>query len=296
MPANATSTSVRHRRRRLLVHAAIFATAGVACLVIGPSTTSAAPTVQDGRYLEGGNLDVVFTCVGADPGSQGILDSIQLSSFPLAATIRTAAVEPSPSPGEDFDMEFTWDFSLPQDLVATAVDLGTSALQVSSDNPIGVVAGATGADTVGSGAAQVELGDGTVPVGYTNGPFTGTYNRTALADEPIVFAPGVVDSVTVTVPGGIGIGITCSPPDGTEMVLNDQDGVAPTTTTTTRPAVVTTAAPPTTAAVAATDQLPRTGSSSNLFLVLLALGLIDVGYLALTASRSPRHGRASSVS
>lgn len=37
------------------------------------------------------------------------------------------------------------------------------------------------------------------------------------------------------------------------------------------------------------DEPPRTGSSSNLFLVLLALALIDVGYLNLTASKSPRY-------
>ena len=49
----------------------------------------------------------------------------------------------------------------------------------------------------------------------------------------------------------------------------------------------------TTVAVAA-GELPRTGTSSTLYLVLLGLGLIDVGYLALTAGQ-PSKRRASSA-
>ncbi len=285
-------TTVRGRRRRLLVHAGVFAAAGVACLTLGTSSTGAAPTVQDGRFLQGGDIDVVYTCTGADAATQTILNSILLSTFTIDANVRSAAVEPSPSPGEDFDMEFTWDFTLPTNLVQTAVDLEQATLTISGDDRVSVVSGATGADAVGTGGPEtLEMGDGTVPVGFTHGPFTATFNRTAAVDEPITFAPGQITNKTVTATG-ITLNIVCDP-DGTTMVLNDETGVAPSTTSTTRPEVVaTTAGPATTVAVGGTGSLPVTGSSSNLFLVLLALALIDVGYLALTASKSPRHRRA----
>lgn len=55
---------------------------------------------------------------------------------------------------------------------------------------------------------------------------------------------------------------------------------------------------PTTAPVVAgvsQARLPRTGSSSNLFLAVLAVGLIDLGYLALSASKSTGRRRSSSA-
>jgi LPXTG-motif cell wall-anchored protein len=292
--------TVRRRRSRLLVHAAVFAAAGVAILTLSPTSTNAAPTVQDGRFLQGGNLQVDYTCVGANQQTQTLLDAIMLSSFPLDVTVRSAAVEPSPSPGEDFEMEFTWDIILSTQLLGTAADLGVEQLQVGGNNTVSVVSGATGADSVGTDDSVVTVGDGSVPVAYTLGPFFATYNRTAAVDEPIVFAPGEITTAVVTLPAGTALSIVCSVDGEPTMVLNDETGVAPSTTTTTQPPIVpTTAAPtPTTTAVggAGTDQLPRTGSSSNLLLALLGLALIDIGYLAVSASRTPRLGRTSSVS
>jgi LPXTG-motif cell wall-anchored protein len=303
VPANERShddqpaTSVRRRRSRLLVHATVLVVAGLAILAFGPTSTSAAPTVQEGRYLEGGDIDVTYTCAGADAFTQNLLAGIQLTSFPLDVNIRSAAVEPSPSPGEDFEMEFTWDYTLGANLVQTAVDLAVESFNITGVNRIGVVSGATGADSVGNGGpTSVVLGDGSVPVGYTHGPFTATFNRTAAVDEPIVFAPGQITSSVTTVPSNITLNIVCDP-DETTMTLNDVTGTAPSTTTTTRPSVVTTvpSVTPTTAAVGGTGELPRTGTSSNLFLAFLGLALIDIGYLALSSSRQ-RLGRTSSVS
>lgn len=207
-------------------------------------------------------------------------------------------VEPSPSPGEAFDTAFTWDFALDQGVVAFAVGLGVTSFTITKGvNPISATSGATG-DSVGNGGeTTVALGDETVPVGFTDGPFTGTFTRTAAVDEPIVFTPGTITS-NVTSSSGTVLSITCAPGAGA-LTVTDQDGVAPSTTTTTRPPVVTTttqAATTTTDTVAGTtqgNQLPRTGSSSNLILVVLALGLIDIGYLALSAGQPPRRRRTS---
>jgi hypothetical protein len=300
VPAIEPSTSVRRPgRRRLLVHAGVFAAAGLACVALSSSATSAAPTTQPGRFLEGGSATLAYSCTGADQTTNDLLTTFGLNPFSMPITITSAAVEPSPSPGEDFTGEFTWDFTLDQSVVLFAVGLGVTDFTITNGvNPVTATDGATGsAPGTGAPAAVVVLGDGTVPVGYTAGPYSGTFNRTAAVDAPITFTPGTITS-SVTTNGGTSLQIQCTSPGGGITVV-DQTGVAPSTTTTTRPSVVTTTTvaggPTTTAAVGGTEELPRTGSSSNLFLVLLALGLIDVGYLALSASRSNR-GRARSVS
>jgi hypothetical protein len=94
------------------------------------------------------------------------------------------------------------------------------------------------------------------------------------------------------------LNITCTPEEGAVMSLNDQTGVAPSTTTTTLPPVTTTEGEPTTTttqsvAGAGVDQLPRTGAGSTLMLVVLAIGLIDLGYLSLRYTKSVR-GRGPS--
>lgn len=290
--------NVRRRRGRLLAHAGAFATAGLLCVAFGSTSSSAAPTVQDGRFLASGSVDVPYTCNGANAFTTTILEGIGLAGFSLPATVTSVAVEPAPSPGEDFEVGFIWSFDLLDTLVDKAILSGAAGFTITGVSTVGVVSGATGADVAGAGGpTDVQLGDGSVPVGYEVGPFTGTFNRTALVDEPIVFAPKAITSTVLTQPNGIELLINCDYVGEATLTMVDQDGVAPSTTTTTRPAVV---APTTTTTVAVQggtqgNQLPRTGSE-NLYLVLLALGLIDVGYLALTASKSPRRGRTSSVS
>lgn len=291
---------VRRRRRRLAVHAAVFSAAAVATLTMGSASTSAAPTVQDGRYLEGTSTTITYSCKG-DEATDALLQAVGAPTpFDMPITITTASVEPSPSPGESFDVDFTWDATINPEIEEFAYNFAIAKLNISDAvHPIAATSGATG-DFVGNGApASVTIGDGSVPIGYTQGPFTGTFTRTAAVDEPIEFTPGVVTSTVVSentqgVPGAT-LYIICSPGEGV-LTMQDRDGVAPSTTTTTRPAVVTTVpAPTTTVAVAGTQQLPRTGTSSNLLLVLLALGLIDLGYLAWSAGQMPRAQRTPSA-
>ncbi len=274
-----------------MAHAAVFAIAGVVCATVLPSTSGAAPTVQDGRYLEGTSVTIDYTCGGGDAATTNLLKTFNITSFPMGVTITSGAVEPSPSQGEDFDVPFTWDFALDQGIVQFATGLGVVSFTITNgSDPISATAGATGSVTGHGGSSLLPLGDGSIPVGYTEGPFTGTFNRTAAPDEPITFTPGAVTS-NVTTDAGTQLTIACTPGAGA-LTVNDQDGVAPSTTTTTRP-VITTVAPTTTVQVGG-EALPRTGSSgSTMVMVFVALGLIDLGYLALTAGQPPRRRRAS---
>lgn len=301
MPANDRSlddqpeSTVRHRRRRLLTHGIAFAGAAVLVTSLSSTTTSAAPTVQPGRFLQGGTLNVDYSCEGNNPDTIEILSTFGLSPFPMPVTITSAAVEPSPSPGEDYTGSFTWDFALDPEIVEFAVGLGVTTFNITNGvNPISATDGATGtAAGTGAPAVLVDLTD-TVFDGFTSGPYTGTFNRTAAVDAPITYTPGTITS-SVTTSSNVALAIICTPGAGA-ITVNDETGEAPSTTTTTRPPIVvpTTAAPPTTAAVGAGGQLPVTGASSSLYLALLGLGLVDVGYLAMTAGKSSKR-RASSA-
>jgi hypothetical protein len=292
---------VDHKRgalaRRLIVHAAGFAAVAGITLGVGLPASTATPTVQADRFLSGGTLDVMYSCVGADDATTGILSAFGLNPFPMPVKITSAAVDPSPSPGEAFNMSFTWDFTVDPGVESFSVGLGVTSLTMSNGvTHMTATSGATGS-LVGNGASHtVVLGDGSVPIGYTD-TFSGPFQRTAAVDDPITFTPGVVTSAVVT-NSGTALAISCSPGEGA-LTVTDQDGEVPSTTTTTRPAVVTTttkANPTTTPTVAGVQvkQLPRTGSD-NLVLVVVALGLIDVGYLALSASQPARRRRATSA-
>ncbi len=293
--------NVGRRRRRLLAHLGIFAAAGLALVTLGPSSTSAAPAVQDGRFLTAGQLVVPYDCAGADIPSQNLLVGILPATggtFILGVTIVTAAVEPAPSPGDTFEMDFIYNQVLPQNLVEVAVGVGSTELDTAGVNTIIAVEGATGDPAVITGSTIIPLGDGTLPVGFT---FTGQgfeFTRTAAVDEPIKFSPQQILGETLT-SLGILVKIKCDPQDASLVLeVNDETGVPPETTTTTLPPIVpvTVTTPPATVQGDTVDTLPRTGSgTSNLYLVLLALGLLDMGYLALTAGNSPRMRRASSV-
>ncbi|MSO87335.1 MAG: hypothetical protein EXQ71_07425 [Acidimicrobiia bacterium] len=206
-------------------------------------------------------------------------------------------MEPSPAQGDDFDMTFTFNFVLPKNLTEVAVETGYTELVVTGGGAISPTEGAVGETAILTDTVTVQLGDGSVAVGFTIGPQSFPYTRTAAPGEPIVFTPNQILSETPIVTGLLKM--ICYPPDE-ELILNDQIGVAPIATTTTLQALVpTTAGPPATVKGTTDDAevaaLPRTGSgTSNLYLVLLALGLLDVGYLALTADNS-RTRRASSV-
>ena len=142
MPANERSLddqlvpTARHRRRRLLTHGIVFAGAGLLATTLASSATSAAPTVQDGRFLQGGTVNVTYACTGADQASLDVLGALAglglTLPFSQALTITSSSVTPAPSPGEDFDVDFTWDATLNQTIVDVALLTGGTSLQLSN--------------------------------------------------------------------------------------------------------------------------------------------------------------------
>jgi hypothetical protein len=273
----------------------LFAVAGLVCTAIGSPAARAVPNVQPGRFLPAGTATATYTCMGADADTQALLDAVGLSTFSVPASITSAAVDPSPSPGEDFQMAFTWTFTLPANLAGIAVSLGVSQLNITNSvDPMNAVSGVTG-DVVGHGSpVSVLLGDGTHDVSYSEGPFTGTVHRTAAVDEPIVFAPGNVTNTSTPAELGLPLNIACTPGSVVNLSVVDQDGVAPSTTstsTTTTLRTTTTTGIGATTTVATGGELAVTGGI-DLRLVVLALALIDIGYLTWSAGQ-PRRRRMS---
>ena len=82
-----TLTAARPQRRRLLAHAAVFAAASIACVALTSPTASSAPTVQDGRFLQGDSVTVTYSCSGADQITNDLLTAFQLNPFSLPVTI-----------------------------------------------------------------------------------------------------------------------------------------------------------------------------------------------------------------
>ena len=98
MPANERShddhpgKTVRQRRRRLLTHAVAFAGVGLLASALAPTTTGAAPRPQEGRFLQGGSVNIDYSCTGADVATNDLLTSFQLNPFPMAVTIRLPSI------------------------------------------------------------------------------------------------------------------------------------------------------------------------------------------------------------
>src|SRR5206468_2601008 len=94
--------------------------------------------------------------------------------------------------GAPFSIGMRWQVTLDEGLVATLRGLGIPSVEFSNAAyTTKVVDGATGPDVIGTPA------DRTIPVGagaitLHEGPFAGTFTRTAAAGTPITFAPGAV--------------------------------------------------------------------------------------------------------
>jgi LPXTG-motif cell wall-anchored protein len=291
---------MRRFRRKVAVHVSVLSAAAVLCLTVGTSTTGAAPTVQDDRHLTADTAEFVYDCTGGNSDTQTILDTVGLPTFNIDGQFTSVAVYPSPSPGEEFNVDFIWDFELPQELVEIAVGAGADSLINQAILEVMAVSGASGPNfSQLTDPVTVALGDGSVPVGYTIGPLTATFTRTAAVDEPITFE--ALDILTqAETPSGIQLVIDCDIDGDSTLVMGDLDGPPETTTTTTRPEVVETTTTTTTAGGGggvggSGEELPATGTSSNLWLALLAVMLIDLGYLAVSGSKLVGR-RASSVS
>jgi hypothetical protein len=271
----------------------VFAAAGLVCVATGAPAASARTSAVP--VLPAGTATSTYSCTGADPDTQSLLDGVGLSTFPLSTTVNSAQVD-SPDQGQPLTMTFTWHFTLSTDLVAISIGLGLTELDFHDVNlPMAPTTGVSGSDIVGTpGPQAVSIGDGSQPVTYSEGPFSGTVTRTSAIGDPVVFTPGTVHS-SVTVLGTIVLNFVCTPGGDTVplSVVDDTSG----TTTTTQATTSSTTGGSTSSSVAGTSTtagttapLPVTGGI-NLRLVVLALALIDIGYLAWSAGQPPRRRR-----
>jgi hypothetical protein len=288
----------RRSRRRVLAYVAVLsaASAGLAAAGSTAPALAGADTSDDSStsssidaefFLPEGTASATYTCGGADAGTQALLGAAGLASFPVGAVITSNPVA-SVQPGEEQPMTFYWTFTLPQNVASVAVGLGIPEFLIGNGvSPMNATEGATG-QVAGTAEPHVlPLGDGTQPVSYLEGPYTGTVTRTAAIGEQIVFTPG---DITTFVLAPTELDLACVPAQVSPMVLVDQEGAAPPPTAPpTIPTLPTASTTPTTAvADVAGDELPRTGGF-DLELAAAGLGLVALGYGArVTARRRTR--------
>jgi hypothetical protein len=239
--------------------------------------------------LPSGSKAMTTECGGANAESQEILDVIgSLGTPPSPAPNRidvsvvlTSGAIVSPPQGATFQVPFTWTLGLDQGVVDAATGLGITEIGVSNVRLVaGVLGGAEGADVTGTPPARtVSLSGGTASFG--EGPFTGSFTRTGDIGDAVTFAAkSVALTANVDLSGTpLVIDLACQLPGDASFTVVDQEGVPPTSTTSTSGPVVL-------GSTVAKAPLPVTGA--DLFWpVVLALVLIDFGYLARTSVPRP---------
>lgn len=268
------------------------------------SSTTTAPPVE--YFLPAGRRAVAMSCVGADQATQSLLDSLGDGVIDLSAEVSTSAVT-SPSMGESFEMSFTWLMGLDEAVIDTASALGVGVIEISdAELAVGVTAGAAGGDVVGSPATRsLTLAEAR---SYIEGPFVGEFERTGEIGDPISFVVKPISLTAVVALSGsaLDLRLACQPDGPASIDLVDQEGSPPPATTPTTspgnvvPNVEEDSDPDgaevlsESAADAARSTLPVTGAAP-LGLLAVAFGALDLGYLALSASRPRRRIRAGAA-
>lgn len=252
------------------------------------TTTTTAPVA---RTLPAGRADMTYTCRGADTTTQDLLDGLGLSASPpvqppnrldLSVALANDSI-PSPAKGAAFQLPLRWTVALPDDLVTAAVRLRITSANISGTTLVaGVTAGASGADSTFRPPDRVLTL--ATSAGFTVGPTLASWTRTGEVGEAIV-----VQAKQLLVTATINLGnppmvlkLVCDPPAASSIRL--VDGVGTTTPTTAAAQVL---AASTTRSTAASPSLARTGVSHLPQLALVVI-LLDLGYLALSASRGSR--------
>jgi hypothetical protein len=277
--------------------------AGIIVLVAAFAPTSANAVITNSALVPAGPGTFDLSCTGRDPTTNQILSGIPALGNPIhlpGNQITTNAI-PSPADGEQFSLDFTWQFVLPQVLAKLAVTLHNTEIdQLNSVLPIHAQSGATGADFQGHPAdIALDLGDGSVAIPYTQPqagepPLTGTFTRSGTGNA-VEFVPGMVQTDAAT--ANATLKLICTPTNVKPLVLNDKAGPPPPSTTV-PPTTAPPPAPPTTAAAVsassatATDAtsgtaLARTGFHAEL--LYLGIALLGAGYaLSLFGRRVAR--------
>jgi hypothetical protein len=281
--------------------------AGIIVLVAAFAPTSANAVIPNSALVPAGPATFDLSCTGRNGDTNDILNAVPGLSNPfvLPGIQLTTNGIPSPADGEEFSLDFTWQFILPQSLAHIAVVLGnTDIVQANNVLAIHADSGATGPDAVGHPPdAVVPLGDGSQAVAYNQGPLTGTFTRSGTGN-PVQFSPGVVSTDARPINQDTGttgptLLLACTPTNLTPLVLNDQAGPPPPPTQPRTPPTP----PPTTAppsgptptgggSTTRSSALARTGFHPEL--LYLGIALLGAGYALSLAGRRVARAAARS--
>jgi alpha-tubulin suppressor-like RCC1 family protein len=189
----------------LLARGAAVGVLTVACAAISSPPASASTTVSA--------FAATYSCTGADVDTHDLLTALGFGPLQMATTVTNTSADPGPLPGDEFTIDFQWHITLSPGLVSTFVALGVDAAEMFDGvYPLAAATGASGPDVVGHGAhTALPLGDGTQAVSYIEGPFTGTFIRTAQLGEAITFTPGTMTTSLLAGSSGVVLKLICEP-------------------------------------------------------------------------------------
>ncbi|MEY2423531.1 MAG: hypothetical protein QOI95_3598 [Acidimicrobiaceae bacterium] len=261
------------------------------------TTASTSTTIAAATYLPAGSAATPYICKGADQATQDTLDIFAPPGTPPGGgainfdiVLANDPVVPAPATDASFPIDFRWTVTLDSGLVSTLHGLGITSVSISGASYDALaLSGATGPDVIGTPPAR-SVSVGTGPVTFGEGPFTGTFTRTAVDPQPIVFAAGKV--LVSATPNGFPnpFNLDCNPPEGAttnRISLVNQVGSPPSTIATSTTGSVLGEV------INSNSSLARTGApQSTLIMVGLAMFLIDVGYLMVTAVHPISSGRS----
>jgi hypothetical protein len=234
---------------------------------------------------------MTYDCRGADEASQAILDGLGASSTPPVPppnhldidVVLTNDAVPSPAQGASFVLPMRWTVALPASVTGPASRLGIKTIDVSNIELVsGVTSGATGADITGQPSnLTVDLG---VTAGFNAGPFNGTFTRSGAIGTPIVVAAKAIElTATVNLGNPLVIALICDPPAASTYSLVDATGTAPPPTTPS--SVLAAGAPAPVPAGASATAVPLATTGGSMWVQLaVAVALLDLGYLAVSAT------------
>jgi hypothetical protein len=165
-----------------------------------------------------GAASIDVECVGADPGSQAILDILGDGTIDAGVTGR---IDPTSVEAGSNTLDFFVGLVLPQSLIDTAVGAGITSAELRDVTfTIAPGTGVTGADVVGTPPDQtISFASGVPDIEV--GPFTGTFDVTAADFDTVEWnLTGSAMQIGITLNGNpVNINITCEQAGDGALVL-----------------------------------------------------------------------------
>jgi hypothetical protein len=264
--------------------AATTTTAAGATTTVGGATTTAPAVTTTVPGPTSGSFTYEATCTNSVTPDTSTLTFVAGGTVPASVAA-----------GSKFTLsKQKWSVTVPGSVFQTGINLELLA-------PGQVVTGTVDVAIAGSGTSEATQSVTGIPISLTVAvDETGAAQPATVPFEPkdltwsALSGPiglrfsGATFSVNI---GPLKVAFNCKPTATTPFVTTV--GTGATVTTTTAPAGATTAAPATSTTVASSGTIPKTGSGQLLGQLLVALALLDLGYLALSLLRAPKRRRTA---